>query len=66
LIEAGRSNAKPSRLAVLHTAANEKDIHFVQERLSDLVPIEKQLVMMVTPGLGAHAGPNGLGVSLVP
>jgi DegV family protein with EDD domain len=66
LIEAGRSNAKPSRLAVLHTGANERDIRFVQERLSDIVPVEKQLVVMVTPGLGAHAGPNGLGVSLMP
>ncbi len=66
LIALARSFARLERLCVLYTGAGmEETVQMVQESLSDLVPVEQQLVQQVTPGIGAHLGPGGIGVALV-
>ena len=66
LIEIARSFDRLERLCVLYTGAGmEATVQRVQEALRDRVPIESQLVQQVTPGIGAHLGPGGIGVALV-
>jgi DegV family protein with EDD domain len=65
LIEAARSAGAAERLAVIHAGEVGGDVSTLQSRLADLMPVDKQLVIETTPGLGAHTGVAALGVSLV-
>lgn len=54
------------RLCVLYTGQGmEADIAHLQACAAQHVPIEQQLVQQVTPGIGAHLGPGGLGFAIV-
>jgi DegV family protein with EDD domain len=51
------------RLALLHTYP--PDLEEFRSRLAGLFPIEHMLTVSVTTIIGAHVGPNGLGVAVV-
>lgn len=51
------------RLALVHIAAH--DVESFRERLGTLFPVEQILVSHVGPVVGAHVGPNALGVAAI-
>jgi DegV family protein with EDD domain len=66
VIEAARQHARIERLAVLHSGGDVMDdVARLQSSLSDRVPASQQMVMPVTPVIGAHFGPQGVGVALL-
>ncbi len=66
LIALARDLGHLERLCVLYTGAGmEATVRQMQEALSDRVPLAQQLVQQVTPGIGAHLGPGGIGLALV-
>jgi DegV family protein with EDD domain len=65
LIEAAKSAGAAEKLAVIHAGDVGSDVATLQTRLSDAMPIDRQLIVETTPGLGAHTGVAALGVSLV-
>lgn len=65
LIEVVRQAGPTDRLAVVYAGNIPQDVALVQNRLADIVPLDRQLSIETTPGLGAHTGPFALGVSLV-
>ncbi|MCS6774603.1 MAG: DegV family protein [Anaerolineae bacterium] len=66
LLELALRAPRIERLCVLYTGQGmEADIAHLQARAAAHVPIEQQLVQQVTPGIGAHLGPGGLGFAIV-
>jgi DegV family protein with EDD domain len=66
VIEAAHQHARIAQLVVLHSGGDvAADVAFVQRSLGDRVPIDQQRVMPVTPVIGAHFGPSGVGVALL-
>jgi DegV family protein with EDD domain len=54
------------RLAVLHSGGDViGDVRRVQDSMSSLLPMEQQEMMLITPVIGAHFGPMGVGVALL-
>lgn len=51
------------RLALVHTAAD--DVEAFRDRLATMFPVERILVSHVGPVVGAHVGPDALGVAAV-
>jgi DegV family protein with EDD domain len=66
LLELAHSHRNVQHLSVLHTSNNmENDLKSMQAQLSDICPIAHQFALQVTPVIGAHVGPQALGVALV-
>lgn len=66
LLELALSAPRIERLCVLYTGQGmEADVAYLQACAAQRVPIEHQLVQQVTPGIGAHLGPGGLGFAIV-
>jgi len=66
LIEAAHAQQGVKRLAVLHSGGDiTADVAYIQQRVSDLLPLDQQWMMLATPVLGAHFGPLGLGIALL-
>ncbi len=54
------------RLAVLHSGGDVMDdVRRAQASLAGLLPVEQQQMMLITPVIGAHFGPLGVGVALL-
>ncbi len=54
------------RLAVLHSGGNVmNDVRKVQDSMTNLLPVTQQEMMLITPVIGAHFGPMGIGVALL-
>ena len=70
LLDAARETARQrqgvERLAVLHSGGDVMaDVHHVQANLSDLMPVDQQWMMLITPVIGVHFGTMGIGVALL-
>ncbi len=65
LVELAHAQGPIAKLAIIYAGDIKAEVSAMQDRLSDLVPLDRQLVEATTPGLGAHTGPAALGVSLV-
>ncbi|MCS7061383.1 MAG: DegV family protein [Anaerolineae bacterium] len=70
LIEASRELAERrggvQRMAVLHSGgAVMDDVQYVQAALADMMPLDQQWMMSITPVIGAHFGPRGVGVAVL-
>ncbi len=63
LVERVRSLGPLDRLALLHTYS--PDLEAFQTRMSDLCPTDHLPAVAVTTIIGAHVGPQGLGVAAV-
>jgi DegV family protein with EDD domain len=63
LIELTHALGPLERLAILHTEAPE--IEKFRQRLAGLCPAEQLLTSIVTTIIGAHVGPQGLGIAAV-
>jgi DegV family protein with EDD domain len=63
LVELTRALGPLERLAILHTYAPEAQT--LRHRLADLCSPEQLLTVAVTTIIGAHVGPQGLGVAAV-
>jgi DegV family protein with EDD domain len=63
LLQFTQALGKLERLAILHTHA-EEDAHKFLEMLRPELPVPP-LIVYVTSAIGAHVGPNGLGVAAV-
>ena len=65
LVEVAHSHTKLSHLSVLSTTTGaENDVTILRKQLGDLVPIDQQFTMQVTPVIGTHVGPLALGVAM--
>lgn len=54
------------QLAILHSGGDVMDeVRRIQDSMAGLLPVEKQQVMLITPVIGAHFGPRGIGVALL-
>ncbi len=54
------------RLAVLHSGGDvTDDVRRVQNSMASLLPVEEQEMLLITPVIGAHFGPMGIGVALL-
>lgn len=67
LIQEARSVPQPLELfSVMHSGGEQaKDIATVEQALADLGPRKPDAPTLVTPIIGAHVGPNGLGVVVI-
>lgn len=66
LEEVRNTPGKPRRLSIVHTGGPQTtDLESVRARLQSLAPIEPADPILVTPVIGAHFGPLGLGVVVV-
>lgn len=63
LVEMVEALGPLDRLAVVHTAA--QDVEAFRDRLGAFVPVEQILISQVGPVVGAHVGPDALGVAAV-
>ena len=63
LVELTRALGPLERLAILHTHASE--IEGLRHRLGNLCSPQQLLTVAVTTIIGAHVGPEGLGVAAV-
>jgi DegV family protein with EDD domain len=63
LVEMVESLGPLDRLAIVHTTAD--DVGAFRDRLGAFFPEERMLVSHVGPVVGAHVGPNALGVAAV-
>lgn len=63
LVKFAHSHAPLDRLAVLH-ALNPEGAVNLQNRLADIAPPDT-IVLSITPTIGTHIGPGGLGVATV-
>jgi fatty acid-binding protein DegV len=64
LAELAREAAPLERLAVLHTN-NLDEARLLAEALADIWPADRPPFIDVTPVIGVHVGPQGLGLSVV-
>lgn len=65
LLELARQAAPLARLAILHTR-NENNAEHLRDTLSDIHPPNTDIpIVEVTPVIGVHVGPKGLGVGLI-
>lgn len=67
LIEEARKMPQPLQLfSVMHSSGEQtKDIALIEQSLADLGPRKPDAPALVTPIIGAHVGPNGLGVTVI-
>jgi fatty acid-binding protein DegV len=50
---------------VLFTTTNgDNEIKNLQNQLKDLIPVDQQFAMQVTPIIGTHVGPMALGLAI--
>jgi DegV family protein with EDD domain len=63
LVNLAREQAPLDRLAVMH-ANNEKGALELKDALSDIAPPDT-LIVNITPTIGTHIGPGGLGIATV-
>lgn len=64
LVELAHNTAPLERLAVLHTQ-NRREAQALVEALADIWPAGEPPIVDVTPVIGVHVGPNGLGLAVV-
>ncbi|MBI5957655.1 MAG: DegV family protein [Chloroflexi bacterium] len=64
LVELAHKAAPLERLAVLHTN-NLPGARRLAETLADIHPAHEPVMVDVTPVIGVHVGPNGLGLGIV-
>ncbi len=64
LVDLAHRAAPLERLAVLHTNYRE-GAERLCETLSDIHPAHERVIVDVTPVIGVHVGPNGLGLALI-
>ncbi len=67
LIEEARKTPQPLELfSLLHSGGDHaKDIVQIEQALADLGPRKPAAPTLVTPIIGTHVGPNGLGVAII-
>ncbi|MCS7089049.1 MAG: DegV family protein [Thermoflexales bacterium] len=66
LVALVKQHLRVARLAVLYTGPrSDEDLAMLQAQWQAQVPIEMQWVQLVTPTIGAHLGPRGLGAALL-
>ncbi|MCL4251493.1 MAG: DegV family protein [Anaerolineae bacterium] len=63
LVDLAHQQAPLDRLGILHTD-NEQGAQDLREALKDIVP-ENTLILNITPTIGTHIGPGGLGIATV-
>jgi DegV family protein with EDD domain len=64
LVRLAHESAPLERLAVMHTNRLE-DAKRLADALSDIHPPHEQTIVDVTPVIGVHVGPHGLGLGIV-
>lgn len=66
LDEVTKTPGRPLHYSILHSTGDMvKDIDLVRSRLAPLAPIQPEEPVLVTPIIGAHFGPLGIGVVIV-
>ena len=63
LVRLGNEQVPLDRLAILH-AANPEGAQELRERLTDIAPANA-IIVSITPTIGTHIGPGGLGLATV-
>jgi fatty acid-binding protein DegV len=63
LVSLAHEQAPLDRLAIMH-ADNEKGAHELHEALKDIAP-QMTITVNITPTIGTHIGPGGLGIATV-
>jgi len=64
--EVVHAHHKVEHLSVLHTTTGQADdIAQLRAQCGDLVPLDQQYAIQVTPVIGAHVGPMAVGVAMV-
>lgn len=64
IIRLAHVRAPLERLAVLY-AKDPEPAHLLYERLRDIMPDHEPLMISVTPTIGVHTGPGGIGICTV-
>jgi fatty acid-binding protein DegV len=64
LADLARRNAPLERLAIMHSNYRE-GAERLAEALSDIHPAHEHVIVDVTPVIGVHVGPNGLGLGII-
>lgn len=64
LVDLAHRAAPLERLAVLHTN-NREGAERLVEALSAIHPAHERIIVDVTPVIGVHVGPNGLGLAII-
>ncbi|MCL4504622.1 MAG: DegV family protein [Chloroflexi bacterium] len=65
LLDVAHSHRSVHHLSVLYTTTGaESDIANLQSQLCDLVPLDQQYKMQITPVIGSHVGPMALGLAM--
>jgi len=65
LVEVAHQHEHLQHLSVLHTSTGmDAEVQMIQAQCADLVPIEQQYALQVTPVIGAHVGPLTLGIAM--
>jgi fatty acid-binding protein DegV len=63
-LEVASDLAPFDKMALLHTHASENQLADLREKTRYLYPTDQQPLMVeMTPTLGTHLGPNGLGIA---
>jgi len=66
IAEASKSAGAAKRLAILYTTGStDEDLAQLRQALQPLAPIEPAEPVLITPVIGAHFGPGGLGVAIL-
>jgi DegV family protein with EDD domain len=66
MLEVVHRHTHVQHLSVLHTSNGmDEDVQHMRQSLSDLCPLSQQFALQVTPVIGAHVGPQAVGVALV-
>jgi DegV family protein with EDD domain len=65
LIEVAHQHRRLENLTVLYTNSDmSAEVLTVQSQCADLMPVEQQYALQVTPVIGAHVGPLAIGISV--
>lgn len=65
MVEVAHQHRGYEHLSVVSTTTNgDNEIMKLQSQLSDLMPIDQQFAMQVTPIIGTHVGPMALGLAI--
>jgi fatty acid-binding protein DegV len=64
LVDLAHQAAPLDRLAVMHTSSLDGAYRLL-DVLADIRPPNETVIVEVTPVLGVHVGPNGLGLGVV-
>ncbi|MCL5995208.1 MAG: DegV family protein [Chloroflexi bacterium] len=66
MLEVAHGHHNVQYISVMHTSNDmQADMTHLQTHLSDLIPVEQQMAVQVTPVLGTHVGPMAVGIAMV-